>query len=129
MGRFLSYQVGLAVLLGLVGGLVFFDRMAINFLSPFILKDLKLSNAELGLAASVVSLSWASAGYLVGCRSDHTGRRKGYLVVAIIGFSLCSMASGLAASFFPLVLSRLAMGAAERGCDVASSGSGQASPV
>src|ERR1700733_5388671 len=48
MRGFPSYQQGLALLLGLVGGLVLFDRNAINFLSPFIVADLKLNNAELG---------------------------------------------------------------------------------
>src|SRR6478735_3605454 len=95
VGRFFSYQVGLSVLFGLVGGLVFFDRTAINFLSPFIVAELKLSNAELGIVSSVVALTWAGAGYLVGRRSDRAGRRKPYYVAAIIVFSLCSMASGL----------------------------------
>src|SRR5262249_61794577 len=113
MGRFLNYQIGLTLLLGLVAGLVFFDRNAINFLSPFIVADLKLSNAQLGTASSVLSLTWAAAGYLVGRRSDRAGRRKPYLVGAIVVFSLCSMASGLAGGFPGLILARFVMGAAE----------------
>jgi MFS family permease len=113
MGRFFSYQVGLAILLGLVAGLVFFDRNAINFLSPLLVADLKLSNAQLGAASSVLSLSWAATGYLVGRRSDRAGRRKPYLVAAILVFSLCSMASGLVGGFPGLILARLLMGAAE----------------
>jgi MFS family permease len=113
VGRFFSYQVGLSVLLGLVGGLVFFDRNAINFLSPFIVAELKLSNAELGIVSSVVALTWAGAGYLVGRQSDRAGRRKPYYVAAIIAFSLCSMASGLTGGFLGLILTRLMMGAAE----------------
>jgi MFS family permease len=113
MRGFPSYQQGLALLLGLVGGLVLFDRNAINFLSPFIVAELKLNNAELGVASSVVALTWASAGYLVGRWSDRAGRRKPYYVAAIIAFSLCSMASGLAGGFLGLILTRLAMGAAE----------------
>ncbi|HWU56848.1 MAG TPA: MFS transporter [Rhizomicrobium sp.] len=113
MGRFLSYQHGLALLTGLVMGLVFFDRNAINFLSPFIVADLKLTNAQLGTASSIVALSWAAAGYLVGRRSDRAGRRKPYYVATIIVFSICSMASGLAGGFLGLILTRLMMGAAE----------------
>jgi len=113
VGRFFSYQIGLSVLIGLVGGLVFFDRTAINFLSPFIVAELKLSNAELGIVSSVVALTWAGAGYLVGRRSDRAGRRKPYYVAAIIVFSLCSMASGLTGGFLVLILTRLMMGAAE----------------
>ena len=113
MRGFPSYQQGLALLLGLVGGLVLFDRNAINFLSPFIVAELKLSNAELGIASSVVALTFASAGYLAGRWSDRAGRRKPYYVAAIIAFSLCSMASGLAGGFLGLILTRLAIGAAE----------------
>lgn len=113
MGRFLNYQHGLALLIGLVASLVFFDRNAINFLSPFLVAELKLSNAELGTASSIVALTWAGAGYLVGRRSDGAGRRKPYYIAAIVVFSLCSMASGLAGGFSGLILTRLAMGAAE----------------
>ncbi|MDB5436873.1 MAG: Major facilitator family transporter [Phenylobacterium sp.] len=111
--KFPRYQDGLAVLLGLTFGLVFFDRNAINFLSPFIVADLHLSNAQLGMAAAIVSLTWAAFGYLVGRRSDATGRRKPYLIVAVIAFSLCSMASGLVGGFFSLLAVRLSMGVAE----------------
>jgi MFS family permease len=60
-----------------------------------------------------VALTFAGAGYLVGRWSDRAGRRKPYYVAAIIAFSLCSMASGLAGGFLGLILTRLAMGAAE----------------
>jgi len=90
VARFFSYQIGLSVLIGLVGGLVFFDRNAVNLLSPFIVADLHLNNAELGAASSVVALTWATAGYLVGRWSDRAGRRKPYYIAAIIVFS-CSV--------------------------------------
>jgi MFS family permease len=109
----LSYQDGLAVLLGLTFGIVMLDRGAINFLAPFIVADLKLTNAQLGIAASVVSLTWAVAGYLVGRISDTSGRRKPYLVGAVVLFSLCSIASGFAGGFFMLVTARLLMGLGE----------------
>jgi MFS family permease len=113
VARLFSYQLGLPVLLGLTGGLVFFDRNAINLLSPFIVADLKLNNAELGTASSIVAFTWATAGYVVGRWSDRAGRRKPYYVAAIIAFSCCSMASGLTSSFLGLILARLAMGVAE----------------
>jgi MFS family permease len=111
--KFPRYQDGLAVVLGLAFGLVFFDRGAISILSPFIVADLHLSNTQLGMAASVVALTWATFGYLVGRRSDATGRRKPYLIVAVIAFSLCSMASGLVGGFVGLLAVRLLMGVAE----------------
>jgi MFS family permease len=109
----LSYQDGLAILLGLTFGIVMFDRNAINFLAPLIVTDLKLSNAQLGIAASVVALTWAIAGCVVGRISDASGRRKPYLVLAAIVFSLCSIASGFAGGFVMLVTARLLMGLGE----------------
>jgi MFS family permease len=111
--RKLSYQDGLAVLLGLTFGVVMFDRNAISYLAPSIVTDLKLSNAELGIASSVVSLTWAIAGCLVGRISDKSGRRKPYLILAAVVFSLCSIASGFAGGFVTLVAARLVMGVGE----------------
>src|SRR6185503_5017551 len=73
----------------------------------------KAQQWELGIVSSVVALTWAGAGYLVGRRSDRAGRRKPYYVAAIIVFSLCSMTSGLTGGFLGLILTRLMMGAAE----------------
>jgi MFS family permease len=110
---FFTYQDGVAVLMGLTFGTVLFDRGAISFLSPFIVADLRLTNAQLGLAAAVISLTWALAGFLVGRASDAAGRRKPYLIAAVVAFSLCSAASGLVGSFAMLIGVRLAMGLAE----------------
>jgi MFS family permease len=74
--KFLTYQDGLAVLLGTTFGIVLFDRSAINFLAPLIVADLKLTNGQLGIAASVVALTWATAVCIVGRVSDIAGRRK-----------------------------------------------------
>jgi len=111
--QLLRYQHGLAVLLGLTFGVVMFDRGAINFLAPFILKDLPLSNAQIGVAASVVALTWAASGLLVGRVSDRVGRRKPFLLGAVVLFSLCSIATGLVGGFAALVAVRLAMGLGE----------------
>ena len=111
--KILSYQDGLAILLGTTFGIVLFDRGAINFLAPFIVDDLKLNNAQLGIAASVVALTWAIAGCIVGRISDAGGRRKPYLILAVVAFSLCSIASGFAGGFATLVMARLLMGFAE----------------
>ena len=110
---FFTYQDGVAVIMGLTFGTVLFDRGAISFLSPFIVADLGLTNAQLGLAAAIISLTWAIAGFLVGRASDTAGRRKPYLIATVIAFSLCSAATGLAGGFVTLIVIRLAMGLAE----------------
>ncbi|MDP9052488.1 MAG: MFS transporter [Acidobacteriota bacterium] len=109
------YQVLMVALLSVNFGILFFDRNALNFLMPFVLPDLHLSNTQVGLTASALSFSWAISGFLVGAASDRSGRRKTYLVAATFAFSICSLLSGLATSFTMLLASRLLMGVAEGG--------------
>src|SRR5688572_13207074 len=96
-------------------GVVFFDRNAMAYLAPFIAKDLGLSNTQIGMLASALSLTWALSAFGVSAYSDATGRRKSVLLVCIVVFSLSSLGSGLAASFAMLLLTRLLMGLSEGG--------------
>ena len=113
--RSAGYQVMLVGLLSLNFGILFFDRNALNFLMPFVQPDLKLSNTQVGLLASALSLSWAIASFVVGHVSDKTGKRKSLIVLATLAFSLCSFISGIASSFLMLFGARLLMGFAEGG--------------
>jgi len=110
-----GYQSLMVVLLSLNFGIVFFDRNALNFLMPFVKPELGLSNAQVGLLASGLSLTWAMAAIGIGMISDKTGSRKGLLILATIAFSACSFLSGIASSFALLLGARLLMGAAEGG--------------
>ena len=110
-----TYQVLLVGLLSLNFGIVFFDRNALNFLMPFVQPDLRLSNTQVGLLASALSLTWSFAAFGIGRLSDAIGNRKLLLVVATIAFSLCSFLSGIAQTFVLLLGARLLMGAAEGG--------------
>src|SRR5579872_3430447 len=102
-----TYQVLLVALLSATFGIVFFDRNALNFLMPFVLRDLHLSNTRIGLLASALSLTWACAAFAIGFVSDRTGSRKGVLILATLFFSLCSFWSGIASSFAMLLASRM----------------------
>ena len=110
-----AYQAFLVGILSLNFGILFFDRNALNFLMPFVQPDLQLSDTQVGMLSSGLSLTWAIAGFLVGRISDKLGSRKPVIVVATIAFCLCSFVSGLATSFFMLLGARLLMGAAEGG--------------
>ncbi len=112
-GRLASYETRLIVLLTLMFGVVFFDRNAMAYLAPFVAKSLDLNNTEIGLLSSALSLTWAISAYAGGLLSDRTGRRKRYLLFAILAFSLCSVFSGLAVSFFILFATRMLMGLSE----------------
>jgi predicted MFS family arabinose efflux permease len=82
---------------------------------PFIQPELRLSNTEVGLLSSALSLTWACAAFGIGIVSDRTGSRKGLLIATTLLFSVCSFLSGIAASFVMLLGARLLMGVAEGG--------------
>ena len=108
-----SYENGLLLLLGFTFGIVFFERNAIGPLASYIINDLGLSQAQIGMLGSGLSLAWAIAAYVIGAWSDRTGLRKPFLLVSVLVFSLCSALSGVAATFMMLLLARVIMGFAE----------------
>ncbi|MCY1670869.1 MFS transporter [Novosphingobium sp. SL115] len=110
-----GYQIWVTALLSLNFGILFFDRNALNFLMPFVQPDLQLSNTQVGMFSSALSLTWALSGLAVGRISDKLGSRKPVVVVATVAFCLCSFISGAASSFLMLLGARLLMGAAEGG--------------
>jgi hypothetical protein len=56
-----SYQILLVGLLSLNFGIVFFDRNSLNFLMPFVKPELGLTNEQVGIFQSALSLTWALA--------------------------------------------------------------------
>jgi MFS family permease len=108
-----GYELRVLILLGLAFGFAYFDRMALTFLAPFVQEDLGLSNEQIGWANSGLSLTWALGAFLVGRWSDLIGRRKPFLIGALLLFSVCSVLSGLAWSFESLLVTRVIMGVAE----------------
>jgi len=108
-----GYELTVVLLLGLAFGFAYFDRMAMTFLSPFVVEDLRLSNTQVGALGSGLSITWALGAYLIGRWSDAVGKRKPFLLAMLVIFSFCSVLSGLAAGFGTLFASRVAMGAVE----------------
>jgi len=110
---FWRYENKLLILLAVSFGFAFFDRNAVNYLAPYIVRELGLTNTQVGLLSSVLSLSWAMSAYLIGRWSDAAGVRKPFLVAILFIFSACSVLSGLSTSFSMLLAARLIMGIAE----------------
>jgi MFS family permease len=108
-----SYQITLVLLLSINFGVLFFDRQALNFLMPFVKPDLGLTDTQQGMLSSALSLTWALSGIFIGAWSDRVGKKKIFIVMAGIAFSLCSVLSGLATGFMMLLGARLLMGATE----------------
>lgn len=96
-------------------GLVFLDRMSVLYLAPYIARDLGLSDAQVGLLAGAVAVSWAVSALVFGAVSDRVGR-KAVLVPMVVVFSVVSAASGFAQDFRQLLLLRVLLGLAEGPC-------------
>jgi len=62
--RFLSYENAVMILLSLAFVFVVFDRLALNFLAPFVVPKLNLTNTQLGALAASLGLTWAVSGYV-----------------------------------------------------------------
>ena len=108
-----TYENKLLAILFMTFGFVFFDRLALSFLFPFMSAELHLTNAQLGMVSSALALTWAISGAAAGAWSDARGTRKPLLIAAVIGFSICSALSGLVGGFASLIVFRALMGIAE----------------
>lgn len=110
---FFSYENGLVLLMALTFGCLFFDRLALNFLMPYVAKDLQLNNTQIGLLAGALSLAWALSSFFSTAWAETNNKKKAVFIAAVFTFSVCSFGSGLALSFTTLLLARLLMGFAE----------------
>jgi MFS family permease len=96
-------------------GFVFLDRMAVLYLAPFLVRDLHLDAAQVGLLAGAIAISWALSALVFGAVSDRLGR-KTVLVPMVVAFSVLSAACGLAQNFEQLLVLRILLGIAEGPC-------------
>ncbi len=111
--RLWSYENGLVLMMSLLNGIVALDRTAVSFLSPYIVPEFHLSNTQLGLLASGLSVTIAGSGFLLASLADGTGRRKPIMIAMLVLFSLFSAVSGLATGFTMLLAARCILGVAE----------------
>lgn len=107
---FWTYENKLVLLFFFAIGIVFFDRLAINFLMPFIQEDLGLNNAQVGMLAGAAALTWSISSVVGGRISDKVKSKRMFLVTLILVFSVASLTQGLVATFTQLVILRLLMG-------------------
>lgn len=108
-----TYENGIVLLMALTFGCLFFDRLALNFLMPYVAKDLQLNNTQIGLLAGGLSLAWAFSSFFSTAWAEVNNKKKVVFIVAVFTFSICSFGSGLATSFVTLLIARLVMGFAE----------------
>jgi MFS family permease len=108
-----NYENGIVLLMALTFGCLFFDRLALNFLMPYVAKDLNLNNTQIGLLAGALSLAWAFSSFFSTAWAEINNKKKLVFIIAVFVFSICSFGSGLATSFITLLLARFVMGFAE----------------
>jgi len=112
-GGIFTYENGLLLILGISFGFAFFDRNAAGALIPFIDKDIPLTNTQIGLLSSLLSVMWAIGAYVIARWSDARGSRKPFLLSMLLIFSACSVLGGFAPNYTVLLLSRMLMGLVE----------------
>lgn len=108
-----TYENRIVLLMALTFGCLFFDRLALNFLMPYVSADLKLTNTQIGLLAGVLSLAWAFSSFFSTAWAEANNKKKAVFVIAVFVFSICSFGSGLAMTFTGLLIARMIMGFAE----------------
>ena len=86
-----------------------FDVMLYALVLPYIIRDLGLSKAEGGLPHTFTLVASGIGGVLFGVIADRIGRQKA-LMLSILTYSICSLASGFAPSLWVLVAVRFVLG-------------------
>jgi MFS family permease len=110
---FFRYENGVVLMMFFLFGFVFMERLSIVYLFPFMAPEMDLSNTDLGLITAVLAVTWAVSGWLFSSVSDFLGSKRKILLPATIAFSICSFLSGIATTFWAMIIIRAAMGFAE----------------
>lgn len=108
--RFWNYENRIVAIFFCCVGFVFFDRLIINYLMPFIQQDLHLDNAQIGLLAAALGITWAVSSVVGGRLSDRVPSKRLYLVALMLVFSVASAFQGFVTSFVMLAVLRMVMG-------------------
>jgi len=104
------------VLILLLGGMVnFIDRTALSVAAPEMMKELQLTNADIGLLGTVFSLIYAIFQLPAGWLIDKVGAKRVY-TLAIILWSGATALTGACSSKFGLIAARGVLGITEAPC-------------
>ena len=108
-----TYENALVLIMSMANGVVTLDRLAVSFLSPYIVAEFHITNTQVGMLASALSVAVAGSGFALASLADRTRQRKPILLVMLLLFSLGSALSGLAGSFLFLLTARMFLGLTE----------------
>ncbi len=111
--RFWHYENRMVAIFAACGGVYGLDALAVYFVMPFIVRDLALDNAQVGMLSFAMLIGWSISGPVVSSVSDKLGRRKPFLVGLYLIFAALSVLGAVAVGFGTLLLSRFLMGLVE----------------
>ena len=104
----------LVSVMSISAGLVFLDRYGLAYAFPRIHEELGLNNAQLGMLMSVTAIAWAVSSIVCSWVSDRLGgKARGFVVLAMVLFSLATGLTSLVTSFSGLIIVRILLGALE----------------
>lgn len=98
-----------------INAINFFDRQILGAVGEQVRKEFLLSDASLGLLGTAFTLLYAFVGVPFGRLADRIGR-KNILSVGVFFWSLMTVGSGLAQSFWQIFALRLGIGVGEASC-------------
>lgn len=113
MKKLFTYENYVVAIMALIFGCIFFDRLALNFLIPYVAKDLQLNDTQIGILAGALSFAWAISSYTTTAFAEAKNAKRIVFLLGVLIFSICSFGSGIANGFIVLLLARLVMGMAE----------------
>lgn len=100
----------------LIGGMInYFDRANLSIAAPEMIRDLGLTNTDIGLMGTVFAWCYAVAQLPAGWLADRLGARVIYAVSLLI-WSLATIGMGLASALWVFLLLRLVLGFGEAPC-------------
>ena len=106
------YRIAILVVIWLLYVINYFDKMAVLNLLPYIRKDLGLSPATVGFAASIFFFAYALAQLPAGMLADKFGPKK-VMYFAITVFTLFTFLTGKINSLFSFMAVRTGLGFGE----------------
>lgn len=107
------YEYRLAFIFFLTWGFVFLDRLTLSYLTPNMVNDLGLSNAQIGSINMWQTIGYALFAPVFAMISDRLGSRKRIIILAVLFTSIFSALTTLASSVSLLIPLRFLVGACE----------------
>lgn len=108
----MPYRWQIVVLLAFVASINYADRTSLSVVYPLLVKDLKLSNLELGAIGTLFLWSYAAGSVFAGVVADRLPRSR-VILVSLFAWSLVTILTGFARTTNELFATRVLLGLAE----------------